>query len=109
MRPSREIKPASAGIASGSTTSLVRGACCNFATSESSPLGSDAIGVAWWYTTIGFSAPRDAKSRRSSSRTCCAIEPCASHPAPDNAPDNVSASGAAAKATTSHVTITDRR
>ncbi len=67
------------------------------------------MGVAWWYTTIGFSAPSDAKSLRSSSRTTCAMEPCASQPAPESALESVSASGAAAKATSNHVTITPRR
>ena len=58
--------------------------------------------MAWWYTTIGFSAPRAPKFLRSSSRTTCAVEPCASQPAPDSALDSVSASGAAANATSSH-------
>ena len=109
VRPSREIRPVSGGTESGSTTPVERGALPSFVTSASRPLGSSAIGVAWWYTTIGFSAPSDAKFLRSSSRTTCAIDPCASQPAPDSALDSVSASGAAANATTSQVMITARR
>src|SRR5450759_2687954 len=59
--------------------------------------------------TTGFSAPSAGKSRRNSSRTCWAVEPWASQPAPESAPFSVSARGAAAKTRTSHDAMTPRR
>ena len=53
----------------------------------------------------GILGPELRKSFRSSARTCCAVEPWASHPAP-SAPLSVTASGAAAKATMSQTAMT---
>src|SRR5262245_56836731 len=109
VRPSGEMSPASGGMLSGSAMPVARGAPASAVTRARTPAGSSLIGIACRYTTTGFSAPSAGKSRRSSSRTSCAVDPCASQPAPESAPFNVMASGAAVSVTTSQKPMTNRR
>ena len=102
--------PASAGIASGSTTSLVRGACCNFATSELEPtrVRRDRRGlVVHDDRVLRTERPRSLGGARHAPAVRSSPAPPIPHPTTRST--SVSTSGAAANATTSQVTITDRR
>ena len=109
VRPSCEISPALAGMASGSATACTPSAPVRPLTIAVTAAGSVEMGVSWWMTTTAASAPTCGKSVRSSSRTRWAIEPCASQPAPESAPLTEIASGAAANAAINHSSITGLR
>ena len=103
--PSGEMSPASAGIDIGSMAPAEPGASINAVAKDFTASGESAIGVSCTTTTIAASAPAWGKSRRSSSRTSTAVEPCASQPAPESALVRVRARGAAAIVSTAQNAI----